>query len=106
MQKEKLATPSFKVRKERKAGLLVSPKDVTVLGSVDIDEQSSADSSAHPPAFTTPKTTVYSLPTHTSAFHQSFCPGLIVPLADQDNVYKKGGEVTIKPIHQKPSTSE
>ena len=48
LQKEKLATPSYKIHKERKAGLLVSPKDVIVLGSVDINEQSSADSSAHP----------------------------------------------------------
>ena len=30
-QKEKLGTPSYKIRKERKVGLLVSPKEVTVL---------------------------------------------------------------------------
>ena len=49
LQKEKLATPSYKIRKERKAGLLVFPKEMTVLGSLD-DEQSSVDSSAHPSA--------------------------------------------------------
>ena len=46
LQKERLATPSYKIRKEKRAGLLVSPKDATVIGSLDIDEQSSVDSSA------------------------------------------------------------
>ena len=40
VQREKLATPSYKIRKERKAELLVSPKEVTVLGSLDVEEQS------------------------------------------------------------------
>ena len=39
-QREKLATPSYKIRKDRKAGLLVSPKEVTVLGSLEEEEQS------------------------------------------------------------------
>ena len=34
-QKELLATPSYRIRKDKKAGLLVSPKDVTVISSVD-----------------------------------------------------------------------
>ena len=34
-QKDMLATPSYKIRKDKKAGLLVSPKEVTVLHSVD-----------------------------------------------------------------------
>ena len=46
LQKEKLATPSDTIWKERKAGLLVSPMEVTVLGGVDADDQSSLDSSA------------------------------------------------------------
>ena len=50
LQKEKLATPSYKIRKERKAGLLVFPKEVTVLGGLDADDQSSLDSSAQPSA--------------------------------------------------------
>ena len=29
-----------------------------------------------------------------------------MPLADKDNVYKKGGEVNTKQKHQKPSTSD
>ena len=34
-QKELLATPAYKIRKEKKAGLLVSPKDVTIISSAD-----------------------------------------------------------------------
>ena len=34
-QREMLATPTYKIRKDKKAGLLVSPKDVTVLGTTD-----------------------------------------------------------------------
>ena len=37
LQKERLATPSYKIRKEKKAGMLVPPKDVTVISSVDMD---------------------------------------------------------------------
>ena len=51
LQKEKLATPSYKIRKERKAGLLVSPKEVTVISSVDAEEEfldTSAQVSVHP----------------------------------------------------------
>ena len=48
-QKERLATPSYKIRKEKKAGLLVSPKDITLIGSLDIDEQPSVDFSVHAP---------------------------------------------------------
>ena len=45
-QRERLATPSYKIRKEKKAGLGVSPKDVTVIGTLDVDDQSSVDASA------------------------------------------------------------
>ena len=34
-QKEILATPTYRIRKDKKAGLLVSPKDVTVISAVD-----------------------------------------------------------------------
>ena len=34
-QKELLATPAYRIRKEKKAGLLVSPKDVMVISSSD-----------------------------------------------------------------------
>ena len=40
-QREALATPSYKIRKEKRAGSLVSPKDVTVIGSVDAEDQPS-----------------------------------------------------------------
>ena len=60
IQKEMLATPSYKIRKEKKAGLLVSPKEVTVLQPVDNEPtfqspsgqstQPSAHSSSTPPA--------------------------------------------------------
>ena len=34
-QRETLSTPSYRIRKERKAGLLVSPKEVTVMSPVE-----------------------------------------------------------------------
>ena len=34
-QREMLSTPTYRIRKDKKAGLLVSPKEVTVLSSVD-----------------------------------------------------------------------
>ena len=34
-----LSTPQYKIHKEKKAGGLVSPKEVTVLGSVDLDTE-------------------------------------------------------------------
>ena len=43
-QKETLSTPSYRIRKERKAGLLVSPKEVTVIAPVE--ELSSATAPA------------------------------------------------------------
>ena len=55
-QKELLATPSYRIRKDKKAGLLVSPKDVTVISSVDNEpvfhspSGPSAQSSAKPPS--------------------------------------------------------
>ena len=36
-QKELLATPSYRIRKDKKAGLLVSPKDMTVISPVDTE---------------------------------------------------------------------
>ena len=53
-RKEMLATPSYKIRKYKKAGLLVSPKDVTILQLVDNEPTfqspngQSAQPSAHP----------------------------------------------------------
>ena len=53
-QRETLSTPSYRIRKERKAGLLVSPKEVTVISPVeDLSpatvpaDNSSAHTSAH-----------------------------------------------------------
>ena len=40
-QRETLSTPSYKIRKEKRAGTLVSPKDVTILSTVDLESQSS-----------------------------------------------------------------
>ena len=55
-QKELLATPSYRIRKDKKAGLLVSPKDVTVISSVDTEPtfQSPSGASAQPSAHTSP----------------------------------------------------
>ena len=49
IQKEMLATPSYKIRKDKKASLLVSPKEVTVLQPVDNEPtfQSPSGQSAH-----------------------------------------------------------
>ena len=49
-QRETLSTPSYKIRKEKRAGSLVSPKDVTVISAVDLEEQASVQPIAHPPA--------------------------------------------------------
>ena len=37
-QCDSLVTPSYKIRKEKRAGSLVSPKDVTVIGAVELEE--------------------------------------------------------------------
>ena len=34
-----LATPQYQIRKDKKAGLLVSPRDVTVLSPVNSSQQ-------------------------------------------------------------------
>ena len=55
-QKDMLATPSYKIRKDKKAGILVSPKDVTVLQPVDNEPTfqspsgQPSQSPAHPPS--------------------------------------------------------
>ena len=51
-QKELLATPSYKIRKDKKAGLLISPKDVTILQPVDNEPtfQSPSGQTAQPSA--------------------------------------------------------
>ena len=52
IQKEMLATPSYKIRKDKKAGLLVSPKEVTILQPVDNEPtfQSPSGQSTQPSA--------------------------------------------------------
>ena len=51
-QRELLATPSYRIRKDKKAGLLVSSKEVTVISSVDMEQtfQSPSGPSAQSPA--------------------------------------------------------
>ena len=50
-QREMLSTPTYRIRKDKKAGLLVSPKEVTVLSSVDGEPtfQSPSGAIAQPP---------------------------------------------------------
>ena len=61
--------------------------------------------------FTTPKTTVSSLPSHTLVSSQPFINpsawhiGPVVPPADQDSVFKKGGESKSKQKGHEPSKS-
>ena len=43
-QCEILPTPSYKICKEKRAGTLVSPKDMTVISSLDLEEQASSES--------------------------------------------------------------
>ena len=45
-----MSTPSCKIRKEKRAGPLVSPKDITIIGAVELKEQASVQPIAHPPA--------------------------------------------------------
>ena len=48
MQRGMLATPQYQIRKDKKAGVLVSPSKVTVVGPVDIqDEISMSADAAH-----------------------------------------------------------
>ena len=52
-QRETLSTPAYKIRKDRKSGALVSPKDVTLISSVEMEGHASPPSaqvSAHAPA--------------------------------------------------------
>ena len=62
--------------------------------------------------FTTPKTTVSSLPSHTLVSSQPFInlsarhTGPVVPPAEQDSLFKKGGESKSKQKAHKPSKSD
>ena len=51
-QRELLATPSYRMRKDKKAGLLVSPNEVKVISSVDMEPtfQSPSGHTAQSPA--------------------------------------------------------
>ena len=58
VQRESLATPTYKIRKEKKSGLLVSPKEVTVVAPVNENEptfQSLAGPSVQPADHSTPQ---------------------------------------------------
>ena len=44
-----LSTPQYQIRKEKKAGLLVSPSKVTVVGVVDQDSNDMSDNTPDPP---------------------------------------------------------
>ena len=53
VQQESSATPTYRIRKEKKAGVLVSPKEVTVLAPVNDNEptfQSPSGPSVQPTA--------------------------------------------------------
>ena len=43
-QRETLSTPAYKIRKDRRSGALVSPKDVTVVSSVEMEGHASPPS--------------------------------------------------------------
>ena len=56
-QKELISTPSYRIRKDRKAGILVSPKEVEVIASVDSSAEPTftapPQSTSHPATFVT-----------------------------------------------------
>ena len=56
-QKDMLATPTYKIRKDKKAGVLVSPDQVTVIASVEDTEPvfQPSPSASHPPAHAQPE---------------------------------------------------
>ena len=48
-QRGMLSTPQYQIRKDKKAGLLVSPSKVTVVGVVDQDSNDMSDNAPYPP---------------------------------------------------------
>ena len=56
-QKDMLATPTYKIRKDKKAGVLVSPDQVTVIASVEDTEPvfQPSPSASQPPAHAQPE---------------------------------------------------
>ena len=49
IQKEMLATPQYQIQRDKKAGLIVSPKDVTVLSPLNSTQQPDASTAHAPP---------------------------------------------------------
>ena len=45
-QRDTLSTPAYKIRKDRKSGALVSPKEVTVISAVESESHSSHSTQA------------------------------------------------------------
>ena len=39
VQRNTLATPSYKIHKENETSILVSSKDITIIGGIDLEEQ-------------------------------------------------------------------
>ena len=67
-QKDMLATPSYKIRKDKKAGLLVSPKEVTVLHPVDSEPTFQSPSGQPTQSSSIPPTTPPSSSEQTASF--------------------------------------
>ena len=67
-QKDMLATPSYKIRKDKKAGLLVSPKEVTVLHPVDNEPTFQSPSGQASQSSTIPPSTPPSSSEQTASF--------------------------------------
>ena len=58
-QRELISTPSYRIRKECKAGILVSPKDVEVIAPIDSSDTAERTFSAPPQGPSQPSTSMF-----------------------------------------------
>ena len=110
-QKDMLATPTYKIRKDKKAGVLVSPDQVTVIASVEDTEPvfQPSPSASQPPAHAQPeswsqqklKSKPAPLPSVGSDPEQS---GLFLPGATGQGFAQPGSSGQVPPVDQTSSS--
>ena len=71
-QRELLSTPTYRIRKDKKAGLLVSPKEVTVLSTVDSEPTFQSPSGAMAQVLAHPSTDPPSIASSSSSRQSSY----------------------------------
>ena len=69
-QREMLATPTYRIRKDKKAGVLVSPKDVKVISTVDSEPTFQSPSGAMAQVLAQPPSEISSIASSSSAVPQ------------------------------------